>query len=310
MPELDHALTTLISNAERPVFVDPDLLGALLKRQTRRQRARRATTTLIVVALVGLVAGGVAISNRSARNVTRPTATNSAVHFPQPVAAAPIPGVPFPACHVTSIDYIPEPLGDQRGFANIYLFGRGPASGPCPELDGENTYLGLNVGQLGPGPEPSIFGPIECFQGCRIFGAADIDGDGHSELAVVVDDGDGVDRVELYRFNPHGKPPFKLITTTVAGSRVSVSFDWKGVGDHRAGATCLPGSGRANGRPTGAIEIWTANLRGGRWHVLERIMHLEGSSLVPDRPPTYTATTIDRLPDGGGSELCGWPVST
>jgi hypothetical protein len=91
MPELDHALTTRFSNAERPVFVDPELLGVLLKRQTRRQRARRVTTTLIVVALFGLVADGVAFSNRSARNVTGPTATHSPVLRPQPVAAAPIP---------------------------------------------------------------------------------------------------------------------------------------------------------------------------------------------------------------------------
>src|SRR5438552_15109317 len=245
MSKLDEELTGRFGKSERPLPIDPQLFAGLLKRRVRRERMKRASTVglVLVIGVAGAVA--YALAERGATVQPGSTATISPALSSEAAVAATIPGVPFPACHATSLNYYSE----RSEYGSIYLFGRGTAGAACPELDSRNAYLGLNVGNLGPGPKPQIFGPIDCFTGCRIFGAPDINGDGKPELAVVVVDGTGADEIELYKIEPHSDPPFAQVMTIEAGKKVPFSFDWGGRHGYRSGATCPTTSEPTNQHP-------------------------------------------------------------
>lgn len=305
MSRLDEDLTERFASAERHLPVDPQLFAGLLKKRVRREQMKRASTVGLVLA-IGL-AGTTAyvLGARSATVQPASTATISLAVPSQATVGATIPGVPFPACHATSVTYYSE----RSQYGSIYLFARGSAGAACPELDSRNAYLGLNVGNLGPGPKPQIFGPIDCFKGCRILGAPDINGDGHVELAIVVVDGTGADSIELYRIQPGADPPFTQMTTVIRGRRVPLSFDWGSAGNYGAGANCV-----TVGKPTTGLgdelDIWHAELRGDTWHLVQRFMAIEGAQVHLDHVARSSARGAEGfLPDGGGTDFCGASVA-
>jgi hypothetical protein len=309
MSKLDEELTGRFGKAERPLPVDPQLFAGLLKRRIRLERMKRASTVGLVLVIGVAGAMAYAFAERGATLQPGSTATISPALPTQAAVAATIPGIPFPACHPTSLNYYSE----RSEYGSIYLFGRGKAGAACPELDSRNAYLGLNVGNLGPGPKPQIFGPIDCFTGCRIFGAPDIDGDGRPELAVVVVDGTGADEIELYRIRPDSDPPFVRVMTTEAGKSVPFSFDWGGSDGYRSGATCPTTSEPTNQHPnpprSGNLLVWSARRRGGVWHVVERDLPLNGATITQRAGARYTAPSEEFFPDGGGTDFCGAPVT-
>jgi hypothetical protein len=303
MSKLDEELTGRFGKAERPLPVDPQLFAGLLKRRVRRERMKRASTVGLV--LVISIAGAMAyvIAERGAAVQPGSTATISPTLPSQAAVAATIPGVPFPACHPTSLTYFSE----YSAAGSIYLFGRGKAGADCSELDSRNAYLGLNVGNLGPGPKPQIFGPIDCFKGCRIFGAPDINGDGNVELAIVVVDGTGADSIELYRLQPAADPPFTQMTTVIRGRRMPLYFDWGSTPNYRAGANCVTARKQNSGLQH-ELDIWYAGLRGGSWHLVERFMAIDGEQVHLDHTARSTVGA-DGLPHGGGTDFCGASVT-
>jgi hypothetical protein len=305
MSKLDEELTGRFGKAERPIPVDPQLFAGLLKRRVRRERMKRASTVGLV--LVISVAGATAyvLAARGATVQPGSTATTSPALPTQAAVAATIPGVPFPACHPTSLTYFSR----YSAAGSIYLFGRGEAGAACPDLESRNAYLGLNVGNLGPGPKPQIFGPIDCFKGCRIFGAPDIDGDGRPELAVVVVDGTGADSIELYRIEPHADQPFTQITYLANGKRTPLYFDWGGVGAYRSGAYCFT-SGPAGSGLGDELVIWDAHRSAGAWHLVQRFMQIGADTVHLDHVERSSAVGAGGfLPDGGGTDFCGTPVT-
>jgi hypothetical protein len=305
MSKLDEELTGRFGKAERPLPVDPQLFAGLLKRRVRRERMKRASTVGLVLVIGVAGAMAYALAERGTTRQPESTATISPALPSQAAAAATIPGVPFPACHPTSLNYYSE----RSEYGSIYLFGRGTAGAACPELNSRNAYLGLNVGNLGSGPKPQIFGPIDCFTGCRIFGAPDINGDGRPELAVVVVDGTGADSIELYRIHPSADPPFTQMTTVIRGLRTPLAFDWGSTSNYRAGANCV-----TVGMPTTGLgdelDIWHADLRGNTWHLVERFMAIDGDQVHLDHVERSSAVEADGfLPDGRGTNFCGAPVT-
>jgi hypothetical protein len=305
MSKLDDDLTERFVKAERPLLADPQLFSGLLRKRVRRERMKRASTVgfVLVIGVAGAMA--YALAERGATVQPGSTATISPALPSQATVAATIPGVPFPACHATSLNYYSE----RSEYGSIYLFGRGTAGAACPELESRNAYLGLNVGNLGPGPKPQIFGPIDCFKGCRIFGAPDIDGDGRPELAVVVVDGTGADSIELYRIHPAADPPFTQVTEVNRESGTPLAFDWGSAPNYRAGANCV-----TVGKPTTGLgdelDIWHADLRGNTWHLVERFMAIDGDQVHLDHVERSSAVEADGfLPDGGGTNFCGASVT-
>jgi hypothetical protein len=299
MSRLDEDLTERFASAERHLPVDPQLFAGLLKKRVRRDQMKRASTVGLVLA-IGL-AGTTAyvLGARSPTVQHASTATISLAVPSQATVGATIPGVPFPACHATSVTYYSE----RSQYGSIYLFARGSAGAACPELDSRNAYLGLNVGNLGPGPEPQIFGPIDCFKGCRIFGAPNIEGYGHVALAIVVTEGTGADAIELYRIQPAADPPFTQMTTVIRGRRTPLYFDWGTTPNYRAGANCVTARKQISGLQH-ELDIWYAHLRGGSWHLVERFMAIDGDHVYLDHIARSTVGA-DGLPHGGGTDFCG-----
>ena len=300
MSKLDDDLTERFVKAERQLPVDPQLFSGLLRKRVRRERMKRGSTVglVLVIALAGTMAYVIAERGASVRPAS--TATISSAVPSLATRGATIPGVPFPACHATSVTYFSE----FAATGSVYLFGRGRAGTPCAELDSRNTYLGLNVGNLGPGPEPQIFGPIDCFERCRIFGAPDIDGDGHVELAIVVG-GSDADSIELYRLQPAADPPFTQMTTVIRGRRVPLAFDWGSAPNYRAGANCVT-IGKPNSGLGDQLDIWHAELRGTTWHLVQRFVSVDGEQANLDHVERSSAVGLDGfLPDGGGTDFCG-----
>jgi hypothetical protein len=303
MSKLDDELTGRFGKAERPLPVDPQLFAGLLKRRIRRERMKRANTVglVLVIGLAGAMA--YALAERGATVQPGSTATTSPALPSQAAVAATIPGVPFPACHATSLNYYSE----RSEYGSIYLFGRGKAGAACPELDSRNAYLGFNVGRIGPGPKPIVFGPIDCAQGCRIFGAPDIQGEGRPVLAVVVVDGTGADSIELYRIDPKADPPFTQIDAVVDRKRLPLSFDWGGVGRYRSGANCYTSGPAGTGDE---LVVWYANERGGVWHLVQRFLRIRGTLFRLDHVERSAGSGAKGfLPDGGGTDFCGASVS-
>jgi len=305
MSKLDAELTGRFGKAEGPLSVDPQLFAGLLERRVRRERMKRASTVglVLVIGLAGAIA--YALAERGATVQRGSTATTSPALQSETTVPATIPGIPFPACHATSLNYYSE----RSEYGSIYLFGRGKEGAACPDLNSRNAYLGLNVGNLGPGPKPQIFGPIDCFNGCRIFGAPDINGDGRPELAVVVVDGTGADSIELYRIHPSADAPFTRMTTVFRGVRTPLAFDWGSTSNYRAGANCVTVGPLTTGLGD-ELDIWHAALSGTTWHLVERFAAIDGDQVHLDHVERASAGGIDGLlPDGGGTDFCGAPVT-
>ena len=302
MSKLDEELTGRFGKAERPLPVDPQLFAGLLKRRVRRERLKRASTVglVLVIGLTGAMA--YVLAERGETVQPGSTATVSPALPSQAAVGATIPGVPFPACHTTSLVYYTE----LPGYGPISMFARGTST-DCPDVAAGNAYLGFNVGRIGPGPKPIVFGPIDCAQGCRIFGAPDIQGEGRPVLAVVVVDGTGADSIELYRIDPKADPPFTQIDAVVDGKRLPLSFDWGGEGTYRSGANCYTSGPAGTGDE---LVVWYANERGGVWHLVQRFLRIRGTLFRLDHVERSAGSGAKGfLPDGGGTDFCGAPVT-
>jgi len=297
MSKLDEELTGRFGRAERPLPGDPQLFAGLLKKRVRRERMKRASTVGLVL-VIGL-AGATAYLFAERDATVRPASTASS--SAAATVGASIPGVPFPACHVTNATYFVGSLGQQEGFGTVYLFARGSRSALCPEVAAGNAYFALYRGGVQLTSEPSIFGPIDCIQGCRIFATPDIDG--CVAIAVVADHREGADSMELFRIHPEADPPFTQMSVVRQGGSSPLMFDWGGIGASRAGASCVtvryPGNQIAH-----QLDIWHALLRGGTWHLVERFMTIDGDQVHLDHVVRSSAAD-GFLPDGGGSGFCG-----
>jgi hypothetical protein len=172
----------------------------------------------------------------------------------------------------------------------VYLFARGPESGPCPDLAPGNAFLALYPDFIQLSSKPTIYGPIECFNACRVFGTPDINLQG-PELAVVVMEHEGVDSIELYHVDAHSDPPFTLINVLDRGKRTPLRFDWGSLGDYRAGAVCSASSPRT-------LDVWHARLRNGKWQVIQEFIRLKGTTAVLSGTGKYVTGLAGNLPAG------------
>jgi hypothetical protein len=296
MSKLDDEVIDRLRTAEKPVFVDPELFAALTETKSRRERRRRLGVLASVIAVITVGAGAFALANQN--GLTAPVATGASPSgFVSPgTAGASLPGVPFPACHVSSITYVAPDVGA------VYLFAAG-SENSCPDVAGGNAFVAVyEPGLITPRSKPQLVGPIDCATGCRIFGTPDIDLDGHPELAIVVVDGTGADSIELYRLRPDGHPPIVQIEAPSPNGPTPLSFDWGGVGVYRAGASC------SRTEPN-VLDVWTAEERGGDWHVVQRFLRLHGSRVAGSSTSRYTTGLPGSLPAGGGNDFCGASVT-
>ncbi len=285
MSKLDEDLAGRLRALERPVFVDPDLFTRLVRKRSRRERAKRLGAVAFVVGLVAVGAGVFALANRSSRNGIEAATSPTPSFTTQAAVGASLPGVPFPACHATTM----PPYSGLAG--TVYLFARGPESGPCPDVASGNAFLALYPDAFRLSSKPTIFGPIECFNSCRVFGSPDLNLKG-PELAVVIKEREGVDSIELYHVSPHSDPPFELITVVNGGKRKPLRFDWGGIGDYRAGAVCSRSMPRT-------FDTWHARLHDGKWQVVQHFMRLKGTTAVPSGTGKYATSLAGDLPSGG-----------
>jgi DNA-directed RNA polymerase specialized sigma24 family protein len=294
----EEALTERFESATRHAGADPQLFERLVTSMTRRATTKRVKTVAVAAVAVALGAGAYAVAHRSPTDRATPTPT-ATLEPAIPADAASIPGVPFPACHVSATHSF-----SGGWFGVIYVFGRGLPSVSCLKLGPSPVYLALDRGGAGRPKDTVVFGPIECDLGCRAFATGDVDGDGWAELAVVALDAPRADTIHLYRVHPDAVPPFRQITMVAGGERIPFSFQWGGTGAFRAGATCAS----ASDSRTPNLDVWTATRRGGVWHVEERFYAFQGvtATRVGSRRSSTTRTNL--LPGGPSLEFCGMPV--
>jgi hypothetical protein len=284
MSKLDEELERRFCTSQRPVYVDPSLFTRLVQRRSRRERAKRLGALAFVVGLVAVGAGVFAITSGSDRNGTEPATSDAPSLTAEPAVGAMLPGVPYPACHATTMP------GYSGVGGTVYLFARGPESGLCPDVASGNAFLALYPDFLRLSSKPTIFGPIECFNSCRVFGSPYITLKG-PELAVVVMEHEGVDTIELYHVEARSETPFMLINVLERGKRTPLRFDWGIHGDYRAGAVCSQSSPRT-------LDVWHARLEEGKWHVVQQFMRLRGTTMIPSGTGKYATSLAGNLPSG------------
>jgi hypothetical protein len=297
MSKLDEELERRFRTSQRPVYVDPSLFTRLVQRRSRRERAKRVSAIAFVFALAAVGAGVFALVSRSDRNGTEPATSGASSYASQPAVGAHLPGVPFPACHVTST----LPFGGYTFYGTAYMFTQGlTESAQCPQ-DG-HAFLALYKKAV-LNAKPAIM-PIDCNARCEIFGTPDIDANGSAELAIVVRDAGWADSVILYRVEPTSATPFSQIAKVASGVRLPFAFDWGSGGEtYRSGASCLT-TGRVH-----QLDIWHANLHGNYWRVVERIMNFDGKELRLDHIERRTVVNTEQMPEGGETDFCGASVT-
>jgi DNA-directed RNA polymerase specialized sigma24 family protein len=295
----EEALTERFESAIRHAEADPQLFERLVTSMTRRETTtKRAKTVVAAAVAVAIGAGAVALAHRSPTDRAAPTPT-ATLEPGLPADAASIPGVPFPACHVSVTHSF-----SGGWFGVVYLFGRGLPSVSCFKLGPSPVYLALDRGGAGLPKDTVVFGPIECDLGCRAFATGDVDGDGWAELAVVALDAPRADTIDLYRVHPDAVPPFRQITMVAGGERVPFSFQWGGTGAFRSGAICAT----ASDSRTSSIDAWTATRHGGVWQVEERFYAFHGVTATRVGSRRSSTTSTNRLPGGLSLQFCGMPV--
>jgi DNA-directed RNA polymerase specialized sigma24 family protein len=290
----DEALIEQFARAARHREPDPRLFEELVTAMTRRQTTRRARTLALAVSVLALGGGLVALVDRSPHDQATgtPTSTNASGI---PADAAALPGVPFPACHVS----VTHSFSETGWSGVVYIFGKGSPSVPCLKLSAAQTYLAIDTRGAGRPKDVVVFGPIHCELACRAFATGDIDGDGWAELAVVVADRPRADTIELYRVRPDALTPVRQITTVVRGTSLPFSFAWSGAGPLRSGAAC-------SGARHADLDVWRAKRRDGVWHQRETFYELRGASIEKVGGALSTTPDGSALPETG--DFCGMPV--
>jgi DNA-directed RNA polymerase specialized sigma24 family protein len=290
----DDALAERFEHATRHGAADPQLFEGLVASMTRRETTKRVRTVVVAGVTIALAFAIIAVMNASPSERATPTPTTEPAI---PADAAALPGVPFPACHVS----VTHSFASSGWFGVVYIFGKGSPAVPCLKLGSTPTYLALDTGGAGRPSDTVVFGPIQCELACRAFATADIDGDGWAELGVVVADRTGADAIELYRVRPDALTPIRQMTTVVAGSSAPFSFEWGGAGPFRSGAICTGTTGTA----TPDLDVWHAMRRDGVWHLRETFYAVHGVSLSKvggKRSSTNEAGLPESL------DFCGMPV--
>jgi hypothetical protein len=245
---------------------------------------KRVGAIAFVSALATVAAGVFVLANGPIQDGTGPAKSGSPSLSSHPAVGASLPGVPFPACHATNM-----PAYSGVG-GTVYLFARGPESGPCPDVASGNAFLALYPDLLRLSSKPTIFGPIQCFNSCRVFGSPYFNLKG-PELAVVVMEHEGVDTLELYHVDARSETPFTLINVLERGKRTPLRFDWGIHGDYRAGVVC------SQSRPR-TVDVWQARLKEGKWQVVEQFMSLRGTTMIPSGTGKYATSLAGNLPSG------------
>jgi DNA-directed RNA polymerase specialized sigma24 family protein len=291
----DEALTERFNGAARHRQADPQLFERLVASMARRETTRRARTVVAVVLVVAAGAGIVALTERSPMDEASPSPTGGSRI---PADAATLPGVPFPACHVS----VTHSFASSGWFGVVYLFGKGSPSVHCLKLGSTPTYLAIDTSGVGRPSQTVVFGPIHCELACRAFATADIDGDRWAELAVVAADRPDADTIELYRVRPDAPTPLRQMTTVVSGAPVRFSFAWGGAGPFHSGATC-PDTGVP---ATTDLDVWHAMRRDGVWHLRETFYAVHGVSVTKVGGKRSLVAEETGLPES--RDFCGMPV--
>jgi hypothetical protein len=201
--------------------------------------------------------------------------------------AEPLAGVPFPVCGQESIS------GNFGVYDTAWLFQQERMPGVrCSSHEG--------FPRIGIGASDTVAAYSRQFRDYQ-------DGTRASLWATPDINADDVDEIAVATGNEGGSQQFVLFTVD-GGSVVEVhtcdgcssTFDWGGPGGHLEGAYC----------ETGSLWAWNVELDHDRYRGWLVEYTLEGARLVEASRQQIDVPVNDRsrLPDGGGSSICGSPV--
>ena len=109
------------------------------------------------------------------------------------------------------------------------------------------------------------------------------------------------------------EPSLLQMMTIEASKTVPFSIDRGDRDGYRSGATCPTTSEPTNQHPnpprSGTLLVWSARRLGGVWDVVKRDLRLKGATITQGRGARYTTPSKEFFPDGGGTNLCGAPVT-
>jgi hypothetical protein len=291
MPSIDDQLRTRMREAAPPPAGADDLVGQLGVRKGRRARVRRAGTVgLVVVVLVGTTGAFIALA-RAFRTEPIPGT------IPTPTQPPPDLGLGFPICDVMSMRIT---VAGAPG--NAYVFTK--ATDGCPKPGEGHRFVGADLD--GNGTVDAIAPELtDCFSpvGCEAFAAADVNGDGTSEIAVSTAGADGYG-VWLYALTtaPAAVEPITVVDPQGIGNVQTgpLQFAWVDVVGHSGGARCdtLP-----NGT---TFTIFGVDKMDPKADVRSTDLRIAGTRA------TVIGASHDRVPiadaPAPGNELCGTPL--
>ncbi len=224
---------------------------------------------------------------------------------PTPMNAEVDLGLGFPVCNVRSI------RADLDGNGTIDAASVATKMSDSPDCPAPGTSTEVLVVDLnGDGKADAVGGPLSCPTGCGPFATPDVNGDGHLEIAIVVDrPDDGTKRIQLWDVTtPPGGSLAVIPFVDADGDPATFSWgtvnNWGGHGPEVFGASCTSRTSLP------LLTEWQAIPTGpGSWHISEHGYHVVGTELRSAFEDTYDVPGEETaFPDGGGDTMCGAPV--